>query len=324
MTPTQSTIPIQYLLTLPPRMAAEFEELEGRRRPEWFAASDPPGPPLGSGGGTANLLAQAWRRTPPANRLTTGCGKAASSFSMPAARAGACPPTRPTGKLLMPIPVFRWARGQRLDQSLLDLQLPDYQRVLAHAGSGVAAMVTSGDVLLRFARELPPFPEVDVLGLGMWVAPERRKDFGVFFVAARPAHRTGVFPPETVRRQNPRTGGELSLPGGHGHVAVERAGGAGADGAVRLGRAESAIRRRRARAATSCMPSSAWRSGKSPPCRTRRSTPLTCAVVPLPEAQFYHFGTSRADDRVGRRPAKPGAGRDQDRPGRRAGSIRTK
>ena len=34
----------------------------------------------------------------------------------------------------MPIPVFRWSRGQRLDQSLLDLQLPDYQRVLAHAG----------------------------------------------------------------------------------------------------------------------------------------------------------------------------------------------
>ena len=81
----------------------------------------------------------------------------------------------------MPIPVFRWSRGQRLDQSLLDLQLADYQRVLAHAGPCTAALITSGDVLLRFARELPPFPEVDVLGLGMWVAPEKAKDFGVFF-----------------------------------------------------------------------------------------------------------------------------------------------
>ena len=59
-------VSVQYLLTLPPRMAAEFEALEGRRRPEWFAASDPPGQPLGSGGGTANLLAEAWRATAPA------------------------------------------------------------------------------------------------------------------------------------------------------------------------------------------------------------------------------------------------------------------
>src|SRR5262249_44716234 len=72
-------------------------------------------------------------------------------------------------------------RGQRLDQSLLDLQLPDYERVLTHAGPGTAAMIASGDVLLRFARELPPFPEVDVLGLGVWVAPETAKDFGVVF-----------------------------------------------------------------------------------------------------------------------------------------------
>jgi hypothetical protein len=58
-------IPVQHLLTLPPRMVGEFEALEGRHRPEWFAASDPPGQSLGSGGGTANLLAEAWRATAP-------------------------------------------------------------------------------------------------------------------------------------------------------------------------------------------------------------------------------------------------------------------
>ena len=56
------------------------------------------------------------------------------------------------------------------------------------AGPRTAALITSGDVLLRFARELPPFPEVDVLGLGMRVAPEKAKDFGVFFV---PRQRPG-------------------------------------------------------------------------------------------------------------------------------------
>ncbi len=53
--------PLQHLLTLPPRMAAQFAGLEGRNPPAWFASSDPVGTPLGSGGGTANLLVEAWR-----------------------------------------------------------------------------------------------------------------------------------------------------------------------------------------------------------------------------------------------------------------------
>src|SRR5207247_1683339 len=56
-------MPIQRLLTLPPRMAEDFQSLEGLRPPGWFASCDPPGVPLGSGGGTANLLAEAWRAT---------------------------------------------------------------------------------------------------------------------------------------------------------------------------------------------------------------------------------------------------------------------
>ena len=54
---------MQYLLTLPPRMAAGFADLEQRPRPDWSASSDPAGRPLGSGGGAANLLAEAWRDT---------------------------------------------------------------------------------------------------------------------------------------------------------------------------------------------------------------------------------------------------------------------
>ena len=53
----------QYLISLPPKMAGCFESLTDHRRPEWFACSDPPGHQLGSGGGTAHLLAEAWRET---------------------------------------------------------------------------------------------------------------------------------------------------------------------------------------------------------------------------------------------------------------------
>ena len=35
-----------------------------------------------------------------------------------------------SGKSLTPIPVFRWARGQRIDQTLLDLQVPLYEKML--------------------------------------------------------------------------------------------------------------------------------------------------------------------------------------------------
>ena len=174
-------VSVQHLLTLPPRMATEFEALEGRRRPEWFAASDPKGHPLGSGGGTANLLAEGWRGTAPELSFTEWLRQSRKLILHAGGLSRRLPAYAPMGKLLMPIPVFRWSRGQRLDQSLLDLQLADYQRVLAHAGPRTAALITSGDVLLRFARELPPFPEVDVLGLGMRVAPEKAEDFGVFF-----------------------------------------------------------------------------------------------------------------------------------------------
>ena len=162
--------------------------MEGRRRPEWFATCDPAGQPLGSGGGTAHLLARPGG-PPPGASFSDWLRQSRKLILHAGGQSRRLPAYAPTGKLLMPIPVFRWSRGQRLDQSLLDLQMADYQRVLAHAGPQPAAMITSGDVLLRFARELPPFPEVDVLGLGMWVAPEKAKDFGVFFSprAARPS-----------------------------------------------------------------------------------------------------------------------------------------
>ena len=201
------------------------------------------------------------------------------------------PAYAPTGKLLMPMPVFRWSRGQRLDQSLLDLQLADYQRVLAHAGPRTVAMLASGDMLLRFARELPPFPDVDVLGLGMWVTPEKAKDFGVFFSPRGKPTELAFFLQKAAGREHPRTGQELSLPRRHRHVAVERTRRARADGALRLGRA-SGIQRRHARRLRTLSRSSASPSARRRPSRTPLVNALTCAVVPLPEAEFYHFGTS--------------------------------
>jgi galactokinase/mevalonate kinase-like predicted kinase len=282
-------VPIQYLLTLPPRMAEEFEALGERRRPLWFAGCDPTGRPLGSGGGTAHLLAEAWRATAPERSFTDWLRQSQKLILHAGGQSRRLPAYAPTGKLLMPIPVFRWSRGQRLDQSLLDLQLADYQRVLAHAGPATGALITSGDVLLRFARELPSFPEVDVLGLGMWVAPEKAKDFGVFFSPRRrPTELAFFLQKPAATRIRELADSHLCLVDTGMWLLSERAVGVlmercgwEADGFSSGGPRHYELYAQFGLAL-----------GKTPTVQDAAVNALTCAVVPLPDAEFYHFGTN--------------------------------
>ncbi|MFM8457600.1 MAG: L-fucokinase, partial [Chthoniobacterales bacterium] len=86
-----------------------------------------------------------------------------------------------TGKILIPLPVMRWSRGQRIDGTLLDYMQPEFGRIMEQSGTDYPLMVCSGDVLLDFPRVLPPLPQADILALGMWVSPETASEFGVFF-----------------------------------------------------------------------------------------------------------------------------------------------
>jgi len=282
-------VSMQYLLTVPPRMAQEFEALESRKRPEWFATCDPAGQPLGSGAGTANLLAEAWRTTDPKAPFSAWLRQSRKLILHAGGLSRRLPAYGPAGKLLMPLPVFRWSRGQRLDQSLLDLQLADYQRVLAHAGPHTAALVTSGDVLLRFARELPPFPDVDVVGLGMRVPPERAKDFGVFFSPrARPTELAFFLQKPTAARIRELAEDFLCLVDTGMWLFSERALAVLMERCGWDGRGFAGGRARR----YELYAEFGLALGKSPTARDAAINALTCAVVPLPEAEFYHFGTN--------------------------------
>ena len=172
---------MQRLLTLPRNMVEAFASLPGKSLPDWFACSDPPGPPLGSGGGTVHALVRAWRATAPSLPLEAWLRQGPKLVIHAGGQSRRLPAYAPTGKALIPIPVFRWTRGQRLDQTLLDLQLPLYEHVLAHAVPRSLTLIASGDVLVQFGQSLPAFPAVDVLGLGMPAPAELAKDFGVFF-----------------------------------------------------------------------------------------------------------------------------------------------
>jgi len=172
---------MQYLLSLPPAMSAAFARLENKTAPEWFAACDPANSKLGSGGGVAHLLHEGWQANSTAADFNAWLGESKKLLLMAGGQSRRLPAYASVGKILLPFKALRGIPGQRLDQTLLDVQLPAYTRVLRHAPDSHRVLVTSGDVLLQFGQHLPAFPDVDVLGLGMWVPPNVAADFGVFF-----------------------------------------------------------------------------------------------------------------------------------------------
>ncbi|MGV3772297.1 MAG: fucose pyrophosphorylase domain-containing protein, partial [Verrucomicrobiales bacterium] len=277
---------------MPPGLVADFETLEGLQRPEWFATSDPADRKLGSGGGTAHVLVEGWKATGQGQTFQEWLRQSPKLMVHAGGQSRRLPAYAPVGKLFMPIPVFRWALGQRLDQTLLEIQLPDYQRVLRHAGENFATMVASGDVLLRFGRELPPFPQVDVLGLGMWVTPEIARNFGVYFCHRRDPSNLAFFlqkpAPARIRELSPDyfylidTGMWLLSP-----RAVEvllRKCGWDSD----QERFESNMVK-----FFELYSEFGLGLGSSPFKGDAEISTLTSAVVPLPEAEFYHLGASR-------------------------------
>ena len=138
---------------------------------------------VGSGGGTAHLLAEhkKVRMAGAGLREYLGAGKRVIIHAGGQSRR--LPAYAPSGKLLAPVPVFRWSRGQRMDQTLLDVQMPLLERVMAAAGAGQNTVVASGDVLI-LPGELPfELPAADVVCFGMWVDPGLASRHGVFFTS---------------------------------------------------------------------------------------------------------------------------------------------
>ena len=162
-------------------MSVEFASLEQLPPPAFFATCDPAGSKLGSGGGIALLLVDAWRASGMRESFEQWLASSAKLLLLAGGQSRRLPAYAAISKILIPLKVLRGSVGQRLDQNLLNVQCPAYERLLRHAPARSVAMVTSGDVFLRFGKNLPPFPEADILTVGMWVKPEVATDFGVFF-----------------------------------------------------------------------------------------------------------------------------------------------
>ncbi|MCM2371917.1 bifunctional fucokinase/fucose-1-phosphate guanylyltransferase [Aporhodopirellula aestuarii] len=172
----------QLLLSLPPNMCRQLPDVRPDLANRVFATHDPPEAQLGSGGGTAHVLAEAWRRsknkpqrfrdwTDAQQRIVLHGG--GESRRLPA-YAG-------VGKLFIPVPVLRWSRGQRLGQTLLDLNEPFLREAFSQAGESARVMIASGDVMLRSREPIPKLSDVDVVLMGMWASPEVAQNYGVMF-----------------------------------------------------------------------------------------------------------------------------------------------
>ena len=169
------------LLSLPPNLVECFHDVERANRDEWFCISDPIGHKLGSGGGTAWLL-QACRTEERADDvpLCDWLSREKRILLHAGGQSRRLPAYAPSGKILTPVPVFRWKRGQRLDQNLLSLQLPLFEQIMGRAPECLHTLVASGDVYIRTDRPLQDIPEADVVCYGLWVDPTLARNHGVF------------------------------------------------------------------------------------------------------------------------------------------------
>ena len=285
------------LLSLPPNLVDCFHEVTGLSRDEYFCTCDPIGHRLGSGGGTAWVLQQAaeWLHGERCIILHAG----GQSKRLPAYAV--------SGKVLTPIPVFRWERGQRLSQTLLDLQLPLYERMMEQAPARLTTMVVSGDVYIRAAERLGEIPDADVVCYGLWLDASVAKNHGVFVSDRRT--------PNVLKQmlQKPSTERLTELLKDHFYltdIGIWML----SDRAVRLLVQRSTDPSGKTAGHDNCQLSTVncqlstvncqlkeydlysefgCALGTDPTIDDPELRELSVAVVPLPGGEFYHFGTSR-------------------------------
>ena len=273
------------LMSMPPLMVGCFHELTGLDRDEYYVTCDPVGHRLGSGGGTTWLLEECHKETAPDVPFSEWLGQEKRMLMHAGGQSRRLPAYAPSGKILTPLPVYRWERGQRLDQTLLDVQLPLYEELLDKAPASLHTMIVSGDVYVRATQPLGPVPEADVVCYGLWLGSHIAKNHGVF-VSSRKS-------PDVLKQmlQKPAVQELNNLQKDHYYLT---------DIGVWLlsDRAVEMLRARSKDAEGEFKEYDLYSQfgcalGTDPTVSDPELNSLTVAVLPLPGGEFYHLGTSR-------------------------------
>ncbi len=278
------------LLSLPPNLVDCFHDVTGLSRDEFFCSCDPIGHRLGSGGGTTWLLQEAWRADARGQSFSDWLSSERRIILHAGGQSKRLPSYAVSGKVLTPIPVFRWERGQRLSQTLLDLQLPLYERMMEQAPRRLTTMIVSGDVYIRAAERIGDIPDADVVCYGLWLDASIAKNHGVF-VSDR---RTPTVLKQMLQKPSPERLSDLLKY----HFYLTDIGiWMLSDRAVRL------LEQRSTATVPAGFPAGlkeydlysefGCALGTNPTIDDPELRELSVAIVPLPGGEFYHFGTSR-------------------------------
>ena len=272
------------LLSLPPNLVECFHDIEKADRKEWYCTSDPIGSKLGSGGGTTWLLKNCQQTTDPDCDFQTWIGQEKRILLHAGGQSRRLPGYAPSGKILTPIPVFRWAKGQRLEQNLLSLQLPLYEQIMEKAPASLHTLIASGDVYIRAGKTLQDIPEADVVCYGLWVDPNLAKNHGVF-VSARtnPDQLDFMLQKPSLETLSDLMQTHLFLMDIGIWLLSDRA-------------VELLVRRSYKEGKLSyydMYSEFGLALGEHPRIEDDELNKLKVAILPLPDGQFYHYGTSR-------------------------------
>lgn len=272
------------LLSLPPNLVDCFHDITGLDQKEWFCTNDPADKKLGSGGGTTWLLEQchaAWGGNKPFEEWLQDDRRIILHAGGQSRRL---PAYAPSGKILTPIPVFRWERGQRLGQDLLSLQIPLYENIMAAAPEKLKTMIVSGDVYIRATQPLGNIPEADVVCYGLWLDSSIAKDHGVF-VSSReePSRMQCMLQKPSIQK--------LSEVLEKGYYLTDIGIWLLSDRALKLMMKKSRsangdIRNYDMYTDFGCA------LGTAPSMPDDEIGELTVAILPLPGGEFYHYGTT--------------------------------
>ncbi len=285
---------MQYLLSLPTNLVSDFHYLERKSPDQWFVASDPENSGLGSGGGTAYLLNRCWQEQASSESFQSWIEGKMRILIHAGGKSRRLPAYASTGKILTPIPAFRWKKGQTIDQKLLDIQVPFYEKILKHAPKKLNTLVASGDILILNEDDFGPIPEVDILVFGTWTEAAQASRHGVFFCHRnKPDELAFILQKPSVNMiqeliesyyflmdvgvwlLSPKAVSSLMTACGWDPVKQKFSGKGNVPSRYDLYGEFSRF------------------LGNQPQKTGVRSNDLTTAVVPLKSGSFYHYGTSR-------------------------------
>lgn len=270
------------LLSLPPEAVSALKSLhqaENGKNDIYYYDSDPKGRRIGSGGGTVWICDRFRNSIPEADEKTIVIHAAGQSRRLPAYAS--------LGKSLTPVPVLRWAVGEKIDQTLLDLQLPLLRNIMERAPRRLTTLIASGDALVRTDEKLPPVPDADVVCYGLWAEPELAKNHGVFFLPRQGADRSML----DFMLQKPSVKELTQLNSSHYYLMD-------AGLWVLSDRAMELLRKRSTDADGQPVNYDLYSQfgcalGNNPSASDAELATLSVAIVPLDGGHFYHFGTTR-------------------------------